>query len=142
MKKHKVFALLEPPGLLLGSRGNGLWQNQFRLGVASIDPKLIEKHTLFSLLDQPGQFGARAASLFELSGLLLGSRGMARLGMNGLCGILAISHLGMNGLCGILAISHLGGSVDDDDDTPGYPHPPTPSRPGKKHVVRLGSSLR
>ena len=31
---------------------------------------------------------------------------------------------------------------DDDDDTPGYPHPPTPSRPGKKYVVRLGSSLR
>ena len=23
-------------------------------------------------------------------------------------------------------------TVDDDDDTPGYPHPPTPSRPGKK----------
>ena len=30
----------------------------------------------------------------------------------------------------------------DDDDTPGYHHPPTPSRPGKKYVVRPGSSLR
>ena len=55
---------------------------------------------------------------------------------------LAISHLGMNRSCGILAISHLGGTVDDDDDSSGYPPPPTPSRPGKKYVVRLGSSLR
>ena len=41
-------------------------------------------------------------------------------------------------------LGHLpsGGTVDDDDDTPGYPPPPTPSRPGKKYVVRLGSSLR
>ena len=31
---------------------------------------------------------------------------------------------------------------DDDDDSPGYHHPPTPSRPGKKYVVRPGSSLR
>ena len=33
-------------------------------------------------------------------------------------------------------------TVDDDDDSPGYHHPPTPSRPGKKYVVRPGSSLR
>ena len=38
--------------------------------------------------------------------------------------------------CRIRGIPH------DDDDSPGYPHPPTPSRPGKKYVVRPGSSLR
>ena len=55
-----------------------------------------------------------------------------------------IARLGMNGLCGILAISHLGGTVDDDDydDTPGYPHPPPHHAQEKKHVVSPGSSLR
>ena len=46
-EEHTVFALLEPPGLLLGSRGHGPWRNHFRTRVASIDPKLIEKHALF-----------------------------------------------------------------------------------------------
>ena len=34
------------------------------------------------------------------------------------------------------------GSVDDDDKHLDIPPPPMPSRPGKKYVVRLGSSLR
>ena len=41
--------------------------------------------------------------------------------------------------CRIRGIPH---DDDDDDDSPGYHHPPTPSRPGKKYVVRPGSSLR
>ena len=33
-----------------------------------------------------------------------------------------------------ITIFMIWGSVDDDDDddSPGYPHPPIPSRPGKK----------
>ena len=96
---EKTYGLVRFGGL----EENGPWENQFRTRVASIDPKLIEKYALFSVFDLPGQNVARHASLFELSGLLLSFRGIAR--------------LGMNRLCGILAISHLGGTVDDDDVT-------------------------
>ena len=47
-------SLLEPPGLLLGSRGNGPWQNQFRLGVAQIHPKFVEKHACVLNFEAPG----------------------------------------------------------------------------------------
>ena len=48
-----------------------------------------------------------------------------------------LSHLGMNGLCGILAISHLGGTVDDDDvkhlAIP-IPHPITPRKKTRREA--------
>ena len=54
MKKQSVFATFGASGAAFGAPGNGPWQNQFRLGVAQIDPKFVEKHARFSLLDLPG----------------------------------------------------------------------------------------
>ena len=86
--------------------------HRHQFGVKNTKTNNEQKHTFLLLLEPPG--------------LLLASWA-----------------LGINRLCGILAISHLGGTVDDDDVTHlDIPLPPTPSRPGKKYVVRPGSSLR
>ena len=70
--------------------------------------------------------------------------------------LMEIKVVPLSSLCRMHRLSNYGGLfVDEFVDisnfmiwvrrrrrTPGFPHPPTPMRPGQKHVVRLGSSLR
>ena len=63
---------------------NGPWQNKFRLGVAQIHPKLVEKTCMKARFWLPGDQNGREVSHFLLPRTgFWSSGGIARLGMNG-----------------------------------------------------------
>ena len=64
------------PGGASGSRWeNGLWQNQFSLGVAQIHPKIVENYLCFLDFGSPGTKTAEKGLTFCPPGPVFGTPG-------------------------------------------------------------------